>query len=216
MRSSSTTPRSRPGSRRRCRGGWCSHPRQRSRHPRSRKRPAGAPPAAAKPAAKPAANPAPSPSYTATLPVPIAGIDYWVIRNAENLTALLADTKPNVLFLGDSITDRLANGPGKPLWTDTYAPLGARLRGERPDHLERALAGRDGAGGRGEAKVVVLLIGSNNLGLGQKPQEVTAGVAKIVNEIEAQLPDARILLLGILPRGAATDPLRPRSPKPIG
>ena len=59
-------------------------------------------------------------------------------------------------------------------------------------------------------KVVVLLIGSNNLGIAdQQPEEVAAGVEMIVDELGVQLPNTRVLLLGILPRGfVGTDPLR--------
>ena len=58
-------------------------------------------------------------------------------------------------------------------------------------------------------RVVVLMIGTNNLALGQSPQEVAAGIEKIVDELGAQLPKTKVLLLGILPRGASpADPAR--------
>jgi lysophospholipase L1-like esterase len=57
--------------------------------------------------------------------------------------------------------------------------------------------------------VVVLLIGSNDLYLGQGPQQVAAATAKVVGEVRGQLPDSRVLLLGVLPRGQGpADPLR--------
>jgi lysophospholipase L1-like esterase len=58
--------------------------------------------------------------------------------------------------------------------------------------------------------VVVLMVGTNNLGLlGQSPRAVAAGITRIVEEIELQSPGTRILLLGILPRGQTQDdPLR--------
>jgi lysophospholipase L1-like esterase len=57
--------------------------------------------------------------------------------------------------------------------------------------------------------VIVLQIGTNNLGAGHSPAATSAGITKIVNKLQKQLPDARILLVGILPRGGnANDPFR--------
>jgi len=57
--------------------------------------------------------------------------------------------------------------------------------------------------------VIVLQIGTNNLGAGHSPAAAVAGITKIVNELQNRLPDTRILLVGILPRGAnASDPFR--------
>ena len=90
---------------------------------------AGAPPAAAPAAALPAASPlTPAllpPGEYATLPLPFIGVTYWEQRDTENRTALLAGEQPNVLFLGDSITDFLRTGAGAPLWDEYYDPLGA-------------------------------------------------------------------------------------------
>jgi hypothetical protein len=53
------------------------------------------------------------------------------------------------------------------------------------------------------------LIGTNNLGAGQSPDQTFAGIAADVAAIQAKQPEAQVLLLGILPRGAnADDPMR--------
>jgi hypothetical protein len=65
-------------------------------------------PAPAKAAPAPA-PPAP-PAEVATLPMPLTGDPHWVLRNTENELALLAGDRPNVLFLGDSITELLMDG----------------------------------------------------------------------------------------------------------
>jgi lysophospholipase L1-like esterase len=58
-------------------------------------------------------------------------------------------------------------------------------------------------------QMVVLLIGTNNLGAGQSPDQTFAGIAADVAAIQAKQPQAQVLLLGILPRGAnADDPMR--------
>ena len=54
------------------------------------------------------------------------------------------------------------------------------------------------------------MIGTNNTGSRQdSAEETAAGVQAIVAHLRATLPETKILLLGIFPRGAtATDPLR--------
>lgn len=170
------------------------------------------PPAAPLPPAKP---PKPPAGPQATLPEPIVGNAYWVQRNDENGAALTAGVRPDVLFLGDSITDFLAHGPGKPLWDEVYAPLAGLnfgVGGITTSHVLWQV--ETGQVALANPKAVVLLIGSNNLGAGQRPNDVAAGVEKIVDTIGAQLPDTKVMVVGILPRGrAATDPFRDTIPE---
>jgi len=49
-------------------------------------------------------------------------------------------------------------------------------------------------------KVVVLMIGTNNAS-SDKPEDTARGVAKIVSTLREKLPDTKILLLAIFPRG---------------
>jgi lysophospholipase L1-like esterase len=58
-------------------------------------------------------------------------------------------------------------------------------------------------------RMVVLLIGTNNLAQGQTPEQVAEGIAVTVGAIQAKQPQAQVLLLGILPRGSSPDdPMR--------
>lgn len=134
---------------------------------------------------------------------------YWTMREQQN-EQRLQDGPAEVLFLGDSITDFLADGPGQSVWDTWFAPLGAEdfaIGGPTTSQVlwqveagEVALAA---------PRVVVLMIGTNNLGGGQSPQVTADGIAKIVEEIHTQLPKTQILLLGLLPRGQSpADPLR--------
>lgn len=148
----------------------------------------------------------------ANLALPLDGSSdpAWAPRNAQNEAWLAQGNQARVLFLGDSVTDWLANGAGRPIWDSSFLPLGA---------ADFAVAGistsqvlwqiEQGQAARAAPNVVVLLIGSNDLGAGNSPQQVAAATAKIVGEVRGQLPDTRVLLLGVLPRGQSpSDPLR--------
>jgi lysophospholipase L1-like esterase len=101
-------------------------------------------------------------------------------------------------FLGDSIVEGWDNG----VWNEYYArykPVRLGLGGDKTQQvLYRIEHGElDGLG----SKLVVILIGTNNFGLGTStPELVARGVAAVVRAVQARLPEARILLLGILPR----------------
>ncbi|MFA4943957.1 MAG: GDSL-type esterase/lipase family protein [Lentisphaeria bacterium] len=109
----------------------------------------------------------------------------------------------DLLFIGDSIT---AGWPavGKDIWRKYYSaynPANFGFGGDRTQNvLWRIENGElDGI----SPKVVVLLIGVNNGG----DPGVVAGVKKVVAEIHAKLPQAKLLLLGIFPR--FHDPVNP-------
>ncbi len=55
---------------------------------------------------------------------------------------------------------------------------------------------------------VLLLIGTNDLADGATPEAVAGAVLDVARELRARAPATRILVHGLLPRGAAQDPLR--------
>lgn len=58
-------------------------------------------------------------------------------------------------------------------------------------------------------QLIVLMIGTNNLGYGSTAENTAVGIGAIVARLQQLSPGSRILLLGILPRGAtAADPGR--------
>ncbi len=135
---------------------------------------------------------------------------YWTLHNFDNELMLALGGKADVLFLGDSITDLLASGPGQPVWDALFAPLGAADFAIAGITTSQVLWQVDQGQVRAAApRVVVLMIGTNNVGLGQSPAATADGIKSIVESIRTQLPRSQILLLGILPRGEfADDPLR--------
>jgi lysophospholipase L1-like esterase len=105
-----------------------------------------------------------------------------------------------VLFLGDSITQFWAD-KGKETWDARYAKLNAAnfgISGDRTQWLLWRIANGELDGI--SPKVVVLLMGTNNTAA-NTADEIAAGDAKIVEQIRAKLPETKIILLAIFPRG---------------
>jgi lysophospholipase L1-like esterase len=150
---------------------------------------------------------APNPAgASVAAPRPWAQAD-WLAQH-DGFVARAAQGGIDVLFLGDSITAFFPTR-GAEVWNREIAPLGTianfGISGDRTQFvLWRAQHGElDGS----QARVVVIMAGTNNLASAAAP-DIARGVAAIVAEVRARLPDAVGLLNAILPRGAPDDPLR--------
>jgi lysophospholipase L1-like esterase len=110
----------------------------------------------------------------------------------------------NVLFLGDSITQRWLS-VGRASWNHYFAPMSSYDFGISGDVTQTLLWRISHGELTGlQPKVVVLMIGTNNLSTATS-SEIVGGIHTITNVIQAYAPSARILLLGILPRGGPQD-----------
>ena len=106
----------------------------------------------------------------------------------------------DLLFLGDSIT--AGWGSAYLLWKEHYEPFKAANFGIGGDRTENVLWRIQNGEVEGyDPKVVVLLIGINNLSAKHTPSQIEEGIAAIVHEIRNRKPKSKILLLGIFPRG---------------
>ena len=104
-----------------------------------------------------------------------------------------------VLFLGDSITAGWTKAPH--IWEHYYGkfqPANFGIGGDRTQHvLWRIENGElDGI----HPKVVVLMLGTNN-SASNTAEEIAAADRKIVQVIRAKIPETKVLLLGVFPRG---------------
>ena len=115
-----------------------------------------------------------------------------------------------LVFFGDSITQSWEN-QGRAVWEAFYADRQALNFGvgmaQTGNLLWRIEAGHFDVI---RPRLIVLLIGTNNTDFGgHTPAQIAAGVAAVIEALQARLPEAGILLLGILPRGRTVDdPLR--------
>ena len=104
-----------------------------------------------------------------------------------------------VLFLGDSITEGWGKAPA--VWEKYFAkyqPANFGVGGDQTQHVIWRI--EDGELDGIKPKVVVLMIGTNNSG-GHTGEQIAAADTKIVSLIRAKLPETKILLLAIFPRG---------------
>lgn len=150
-------------------------------------------------AAAPARGPAP-PAMPATEPRPRDD-------GRHKCFLLIAQkTKFDVLFVGDSITDwwQMANR-GKPEWDKTFVPMKAANFGIAGDTTQGVLWRMQNGELKGfRTKVIVFMLGTNNINR-NSPAEIAAGDAMIIREFRKQQPQAKVLVLGVFPRGAAPD-----------
>lgn len=151
------------------------------------------------PAAKPAR------SQESVTPAPRGG--GWLERH-ERITSRAVPGEVDVIFIGDSITEGWEKA-GKEAWAKHFArfkPMNAGISGDRTEHVLWRL---DHGTIEGiTPKVAVLMIGTNNART-STPVQIADGITAIVTKLREDLPETKILLLGIFPRGAdPSDPLR--------
>jgi len=152
---------------------------------------------------------------TALTPAPRDFPTNWLARHAENV-AEARRGGVDILFLGDSITDGWHwDTGGRKLWAKYFAPRHAANFGIGYDRIQNVLWRIENGELDGiDPKVVVLLIGTNNTGNEDDGQprnttpEIIAGISNLVRRIQFHLPQTKIILFGIFPRGEKNDPLR--------
>ncbi|MSU34403.1 MAG: hypothetical protein EXS36_04710 [Pedosphaera sp.] len=114
-----------------------------------------------------------------------------------------------VIFIGDSITQGW-EGEGKDVWTQYYAHRKAVNLGIGGDRTQNVLWRLDHGNVDGiQPKVGVVMIGTNNSnGDDNTPGQIADGVAAIVRRLREKLPQTKVILLGIFPRGENFNPQR--------
>lgn len=135
---------------------------------------------------------------------------WWIPRHEAKIAKRKVMGDVDLLMIGDSITHGWEDA-GKDVWAKSFghiASLNLGFSGDRTEHVIWRL--QNGAIDDIAPKAAVVMIGTNNTGHRQEPAEHTAaGVERILQEIRMRLPETKILLLGIFPRGVnAEQPMR--------
>ncbi|MFA5265416.1 MAG: GDSL-type esterase/lipase family protein [Opitutaceae bacterium] len=138
-----------------------------------------------------------------TLPVPRQvdyewmSLDTWNRMHREHVeTARRGEAE--LLVIGDSITEGWRNTAAWGKYFGAYKAANFGIGGDETQNLLWRL--ENGAVGNLKPKVVVLLIGTNNIGRGNNSVcDVLRGIGAVLARLRGAFPSAKILLLGIFP-----------------
>jgi lysophospholipase L1-like esterase len=141
--------------------------------------------------------------HAAVTPVP-RNDDWWQALNKKFL-AQAKEGNIDLLFLGDSITQGWNDNA---IWKKHYGKRHAANFGIGGDQTQHVLWRVENGDVDGiHPKLAVLMIGTNNAG-SNSAEEIADGIKAIVAKLREKLPETKILLLAIFPRGEKPGPVR--------
>ncbi len=132
----------------------------------------------------------------------------WWNGNCERILADIKkmNGKIDVALVGDSITARWKAETWDKHWS-SYKAVNMGIGGDKTQNVLWRLQNGELEGY--EARLFVVMIGTNNLfDKKTEPAHAAAGVKAIIDLIQTKQPQAKILLLGIFPRGEKPNPGR--------
>jgi lysophospholipase L1-like esterase len=122
----------------------------------------------------------------------------------ESFNRRIKEGPVDLIFVGDSITQGW-EGAGKSVWGEYYTKRNAVNLGIGGDKTQNVLWRLDHGNIDGiNPKLAVLMIGTNN-SRENTSAEIAAGVKAVVEKLRAKLPQTKILVLAIFPRGPNMD-----------
>ena len=135
------------------------------------------------------------------IPVPRSDASWWRPRLQEKIE-LNKQLNPQLIFIGDSITHWWEKY-GTETWKKYYGKYNAANFGYGGDQTQHVLWRIDnGEIDNINPKLAVLMIGTNNTNYeDQTPEDIAEGIKTIISRIKEKLPETKILLLAIFPRG---------------
>ncbi|XP_063798411.1 platelet-activating factor acetylhydrolase IB subunit alpha1 isoform X1 [Pseudophryne corroboree] len=140
-------------------------------------------------------------------PVPdIHGDDCWMSMH-NHFVSSSKDKEPEVLFIGDSQVQLLHQ---LEIWRELFSPLHALNfggLGEGTQHVLWRL--ENGELEHVKPKIIVLWVGTYNHG--HTAEQIAGGIQAIIRCLEKRQPQAKVIVLGLLPRGKNPNPLRERN-----
>ncbi len=140
---------------------------------------------------------------SAVIPVPHEG--EGPTKRQELLNSRVKEGSVDVLFIGDSITQGWEGNGAKEVWRKFYGNRRAVNLGIGGDQTQHVLWRLDHGNLDGiSPKVAVLMIGTNNSG-SNTSEEIADGVSAVVKKLHKKVPELKVLVLGIFPRGANDD-----------
>lgn len=144
---------------------------------------------------------------------PVPRKDDWWTKRHESFNEAAKKGDIGLLMIGDSITHGWEGHPE--LWErffGKYKPLNLGIGGDQTQHVLWRLdhGNIDGL----SPKAAVLMIGTNNSnGDDYTAEEISEGIIAIVNKLRERLPETKVLILAIFPRGEGPSPQREKNAK---
>ncbi len=139
-------------------------------------------------------------THSAVTLVPRTG-DWWVQRH-ESFNQRAQQGDVDLIFIGDSITHAWEDA-GKEIWNRYYGhrkAMNLGIGGDRTQHVLWRLNHGNIVGI--SPKVAVIMIGTNNSnGTDNTAEEIADGITATVKLLRSKLPQTKVLLLEIFPRG---------------
>lgn len=106
----------------------------------------------------------------------------------------MSSAQPKIVFVGDSLTE----GGRWAEWFPDYDTVNLGIGGDTTEGLIERLD----AVAAEEPDTIVLLIGTNDVANRRAVEQVVRNIETILVELRDAMPDARILVQSVLPRGA--------------
>ena len=158
------------------------------------------------------------PQTTSTITPKPRQSEFWLNRFDE-INRRIEQGNIDLLFVGDSIThfwegtiyptnSEPHGTAGQAVWDEYYSQRNAVNIGIGGDKIEHILWRLDHGNIDGiSPKLIVLLAGTNNAE-DNTAAEIADGIVAIIDKLQLKLPDSKILLLSIFPRGERPNDLR--------
>nr|XP_006642217.1 PREDICTED: platelet-activating factor acetylhydrolase IB subunit beta [Lepisosteus oculatus] len=145
----------------------------------------------------------------AAVPVPVEDVQgdgRWMSQHTRFVQEC-KDKEPEVLFVGDSMVQLMHQYE---VWRELFSPLHALNFGIGGDTTSNVLWRlQNGELENIRPKVVVVWVGTNNHE--HTAEQVAGGIVAIAELLTSRLPQAKVVILGLLPRGERPNPLREKN-----
>ncbi|XP_006642217.2 platelet-activating factor acetylhydrolase IB subunit alpha2 [Lepisosteus oculatus] len=145
----------------------------------------------------------------AAVPVPVEDVQgdgRWLSQHTRFVQEC-KDKEPEVLFVGDSMVQLMHQYE---VWRELFSPLHALNFGIGGDTTSNVLWRlQNGELENIRPKVVVVWVGTNNHE--HTAEQVAGGIVAIAELLTSRLPQAKVVILGLLPRGERPNPLREKN-----
>ncbi|KAK0137037.1 Platelet-activating factor acetylhydrolase IB subunit beta [Merluccius polli] len=149
------------------------------------------------------------PIRPATEPQPVEDVQgdgRWMAQHTRFVQEC-KDAEPDVLFVGDSMVQLMLQHD---IWREMFSPLHALNFGIGGDTTCNVLWRlQNGELDNIKPKVVVLWVGTNNHQ--HTAEQVAEGILAVAQLLTSRLPKAKVIILGLLPRGERPNPLREKN-----